>query len=115
MTGSTALATIAVRPWSSSMGRQDNCSVLSALDGPPRSRLYGPVPCEMGTIWTESLTSYVNHLGWVYRVSLRDLLAQELVPHVAASYSSPQLTAYCRQTPMSRYGNGGRPRQTSTT
>src|SRR5713226_4675791 len=114
MTGSTALATIAVRPWSSIMGRQDNCSVLSALDGPPRSRLYGPVPCEMGTIWTESLTSYVNHLGWVYRVSPRELVAQELVPHVAASYSSPQLTAFCRQTAMSLNGNGGLAREWST-
>src|SRR5258707_14333013 len=107
MTGSTALATIAVRPWSSSMGRQDNCSVVSPLDGPPRSRLYGPVPCEMGTIWTESLTSYVNHLGWVYRVSPRELVAQELAPHVAASYSSPHLTASWPQTAMRFNGTGG--------
>ncbi len=50
MNGSTALATIAVRPWRPMMELEGNRSVLNALDVLPRSRLYGPVPCEMGTI-----------------------------------------------------------------
>jgi hypothetical protein len=29
----------------------------------PRSRLYGLVPCGLGTVWTESLTSYLNRLA----------------------------------------------------
>ena len=28
----------------------------------PRSRLYGLEPCEVGTIWGECLTSYLNRL-----------------------------------------------------
>ncbi len=106
MNGSTALATIAVRPWRPMMELEGNRSVLNALDVLPRSRLYGPVPCEMGTIWTESLTSYVNRLGWVHRVSPLGLVAQELAPHLSSEHLPSQLTVFCRYAAMSLNGNG---------
>ncbi len=95
MNGRAGLATIAVR----------TRSVLHMLEVPLRSRLYGPVPCEVGTIWTESLTSYVNRLGWIHRVSPRGLVAQELVPHLSGEHLPPQLTAFYRQPAMSLNGN----------
>jgi hypothetical protein len=30
----------------------------------PRSRLYNLAPYEIGTPWCESLTGYINRLGW---------------------------------------------------
>lgn len=50
------------------------------------SRLYGFTPREVGTLWTESLTSYINRLGWAHRVSPRRLLVQELFPHLSGPH-----------------------------
>ena len=35
---------------------------------PSRSKHYGFVPCESGTVWQESLTSYLNRLAWHHHV-----------------------------------------------
>src|SRR5437660_4334947 len=47
-----------------------------------RSRLYNLVPYEIGTPWCESLTGYINRLGWTHRVPPRALVAQEIVPRL---------------------------------
>jgi hypothetical protein len=63
-----------------------------------RSRLYGIVPCEVGTIWVESLTSYTNRLGWRHQVPPKVLVAEELVPHLGREYlyGNTNLGACCR-------------------
>ncbi len=49
---------------------------------PPRSRLYDLAPYEIGTPWCESLTGYINRLGWTHHVPPRALVAQEIVPRL---------------------------------
>ena len=48
----------------------------------PRSRLYDLAPYEMGTPWCESLTGYINRLGWTHHVPPRALVTQEIVPRL---------------------------------
>ena len=60
----------------------------SEMQIPPRSRLYCLSPLGVGTLWTESLTSYINRLAWTYRVSPRVLVAQEVVPQLERGWSS---------------------------
>src|SRR6266567_6627770 len=48
----------------------------------PRSRLYSLVPCEVGTLWTECFTSYLNRLGWTHHVSPRAMVVQEVMPYL---------------------------------
>jgi DNA-binding phage protein len=57
-------------------------SLLPAEHVPPRSRLYPLVPYEMGTNWCESLTGYINRLGWTHHVPPRALVTQEIVPRL---------------------------------
>jgi len=74
------------------------------------------VPCKVDTIWTESLTSYINRLGWAHRVSPAELVAQELIPHVSMSSGHPsyQPTAFCRHAASILNGNGELARTWST-
>ena len=55
------------------------CSEEHAL---PRSRLYDLAPYKIGTPWCESLTGYINRLGWTHHVPPRALVAQEIVPRL---------------------------------
>lgn len=48
----------------------------------PRSRLYNVAPYNIGTPWCESLTGYINRLGWTHHVPPRALVAQEIVPRL---------------------------------
>jgi DNA-binding phage protein len=48
----------------------------------PRSRLYDLAPYEIGSPWCESLTGYINRLGWIHHVPPRALVAQEIVPRL---------------------------------
>jgi len=73
---------------------------------PPRSRLYDLVPCELGTIEQESLSSYLNRLGWRHHVSPRDLVAQEVVPSLSHEYPKLQLAAFSRGPGMQINGAG---------
>ncbi len=57
---------------------------------PPRSKLYGLVPCHTATIWGESLTGYLNRLGWAHGVSPRDIVMQEMLPFLN---SKPKLSS----------------------
>jgi hypothetical protein len=72
---------------------------------PPRSRLYGMAPCGEG-LWSESLTSYLNRLGWRHGVPPRWLVVQEMVPYLSSDHLLPQLDTFCRQRAMSLNGNG---------
>jgi hypothetical protein len=111
MNDTTGLFAITVRTWS---GLQDNQSTLNIYDIPSRSRFYGLLPCKVGTIWTESLTSYLNRLGWVHRVSPLGLVAQELVPHLSSEHLPARLTAFCRYAAMGLNGNGNLAHEWST-
>jgi hypothetical protein len=73
---------------------------------PPRSRLYGLVPCGLDTMFQESLTSYLNRLGWRHHVSPRDLVAQEIVPSLSHEYPKLQLAAFSRGPGMQINGAG---------
>jgi DNA-binding phage protein len=48
----------------------------------PRSRLYDLAPFAVRTPWCESLTGYINRLGWIHHVPPRALVAQEIVPRL---------------------------------
>src|SRR5712691_1126054 len=95
------LAGISVRIVRSAMEYMGQQTKFQALDVPPRSRLYGLVPCNIETIWSESLTSYLNRLGWAHGVSPRDLVVQELLPSFTSKpwlRSSPGLvTVFSRK------------------
>src|SRR5258708_30960273 len=49
---------------------------------PARSRLYRLEPQAMGSLWQESLTSYLNRLGWTHHVSPRAMVRQEIIPRL---------------------------------
>src|SRR5260221_9201421 len=72
----------------------------------PRSKLYGLVPCGLGTMFQESLTSYLNRLGGRHHVSPRDLVAQEIVPYLSHEYPKLQLAAFSRGPGMHVNGIG---------
>jgi len=78
---------------------------------PPRSKLYSLVPCGLGTVFTESLTSYLNRLAWRHCVPPQHLVAQEIVPRLCRSYSRPQIATFCQSTSMSVNGNGSLARE----
>ena len=92
-----------VRPAMECMGE---LSRLQALDVPPRSRLYGLMPCEVGTVWSESLTSYLNRLGWRHGVSPRALAAEMIVPHLDSDYQRHQLGGFSRSGATGINGSG---------
>ncbi len=76
---------------------------------PPRSRLYHLPPCDVGTVWVESLTSYINRLAWMYRVSSRLLVAQEIVPQLSSEQQIPsfaKLATFSRSSAMGLNGTG---------
>jgi transcriptional regulator with XRE-family HTH domain len=75
-------------------------------DIPSRSKLYRLVPCGLGTVWSESLTSYLNRLAWHHHVPPQHLVAQEIVPHLSQGYSRQQLSVFSWSTSMSVNGNG---------
>ncbi len=90
----------------SGTGENSSLSLFQTHKFPPRSRLYGLVPRGVGTIWTESLTSYINRLAWSHKVSGGELVAQELAPRLRSDYPSYQFTVFCRYAAMGLNGNG---------
>ena len=102
---------IEVRIMKPAMGYMEEQTRFQALNVPPRSRLYGLEPCGMETVWSESLTSYFNRLGWRHGVSPRALAAQEIGPLLAHvewwCYPSPKLMGvFCAANAMSLNGSG---------
>jgi hypothetical protein len=91
------------------MDRQKDARKTTGMEMPPRSRLYHLSPCGVGTSWVESLTSYINRLAWMYRVSSRLLVAQEIVPQLSSEFQIPSLTklsTFSRSSAMSLNGIG---------
>jgi len=57
-------------------------------------------------MWGESLTSYLNRLGWRHGVTPRTLVAQELVPHLNSEHIPSQWGVFYRQAAQTLNGNG---------
>src|SRR6266581_231272 len=49
-------------------------------DMPARSRLYSLAPYKIETVWRESLTGYINRLGWTHHISPRAFVAEMILP-----------------------------------
>lgn len=71
-----------------------------------RSKLYGFVPCGLGTVWQESLTSYLNRLAWHHHVPPQHLVAEVIVPRLCRSYSRSQIATFCQTGAIHVNGNG---------
>lgn len=72
-----------------------------------RSRLYDLVPYEVGTPWCESLTGYINRLGWMHHVPPRALVAQEIVPRLdEGSRLAAPVAVFGTKLAMSLNGTG---------
>ena len=76
------------------------------IEMPPRSKLYCLAPLGMGTVETESLTSYIQRLAWAYRVNPRVLVAEVILPHLGHTYYTdlPHLGSFSRTRSMSING-----------
>jgi transcriptional regulator with XRE-family HTH domain len=73
---------------------------------PPRSKLYSLVPRGLGTMFSESLTSYLNRLAGLHHVSPSHFVAQEIAPLLRRNYSRQQLSGFIWSGAMSVNGNG---------
>jgi len=101
---------VSVRIMKPAVGYMEWQSRFQELDVPPRSRLYGLEPRSMETVWGESLTSYINRLGWRHGVSPRAFAAQEIGPLLDAEWwrypSSYLMGVFCASHAMSLNGLG---------
>jgi TniQ len=59
---------------------------------PPRSRLYSLAPCNVETIWRESLTGYLNRLARTHHISPRALIADVILPRLGTPLPFPRIT-----------------------
>lgn len=83
----------------------------SLSDVPARSQLYGPVPCEVGTVWVESLTSYLHRLAARYCVEPRVFVTEAIFPHLAFWYQTrpsfaTHLGSFYRREALAMNGTG---------
>lgn len=99
------LTAVAVRILRPSLVQRETQMLPDGNAVPPRSKLYGLVP-RGEALWSESLTSYLNRLGWRHGVPPRWLVAQEMAPHLSSDHSPTQLGTFCQQRAMSINGNG---------
>jgi hypothetical protein len=68
------------------------------LPFPPRTRLYCLAPQASESIWRESMTSYINRLGWTHHVSPRSLVAEVINPQLPER--TPFVAVFCMQPAM---------------
>jgi transcriptional regulator with XRE-family HTH domain len=87
---------------------------FKGTDIPARSKLYGLVPCGLGTVWQESLTSYLNRLAWRHHTPPRHLAAQELLPRLSQNYSRRQLGGFSWGSAMGINGNNATAQEWAT-
>lgn len=73
------------------------------IDFPPRTRLYCLVPQAPESIWCESLTGYINRLGWAHHVSPRALVAEVINPLLPEP--EPFSAVFCMQPAVALNGN----------
>lgn len=90
-----------------SPGRESQ-DTFQGSDIPARSRLYRLEPQAMGSLWQESLTSYLNRLGWTHHVSPRAMVTQEVIPHLdkTQEMSRQWIGALSRGNAMNMNGAG---------
>src|SRR6266581_2597851 len=87
--------------------RKRQRNVLQETNMSPRSHLYSLPPCNVETIWRESLTGYINRLARTHHISPRDLVAQEILPRLGDGfYLSPPRLALLGAQGMSLNGAG---------
>ncbi len=98
-------AIVAVRLLHPSVTQQEKRPLSDGDTLPPRSRLYGMVPCGEGR-WSESLTSYLNRLGWRHGVAPRVLIAQEVAPYLNNDHLPPRWGVFYQQSAMNLNGSG---------
>jgi TniQ protein len=77
-------------------------------DIPAHSRLYRLEPQALGSLWQESLTSYLNRLGWTHHVSPRAMVVQEIIPYLnkTQARSRQWIGALSRGSAMNINGTG---------
>src|SRR3989475_354824 len=101
---------IEVRSMKPAMGYMEGQTGFQALNVPPRSRLYGLEPCGEETVWSESLTSYINRLAWRHGVAPLILALQEIHPLLGAekwsNISPQQMRNFCGVNAISVNGLG---------
>jgi TniQ len=73
---------VAVKILDPSSALHPDWSSLQMSHVPARSKLYGPVPREVGTVWVESLTSYLHRLAVKYGVEPRRFVTEAIFPHL---------------------------------
>lgn len=107
MSGQATYAPITIRRFQPTKGFNGTWDIP---DVPMRSHVYALEPRAVGTIWGESLMSYINRLGWVHLVPPRTFVAHEIVPHLGNAEtfrSSPTLlSALGRKGAMFINGTG---------
>jgi transcriptional regulator with XRE-family HTH domain len=99
---------------SSWAGNNVSLTLFQMSEIPPRSKLYDLVPCGLGTLFQERLTSYINRLAGLHHVSPQHFIAQEIVPRLSHSYSRQQLAAFSWSNAMRVNGNGPLAREWAT-
>jgi hypothetical protein len=89
-------------PWREKQG------IFQGCDTPARSQLYRLEPLAVGSLWQESLTSYLNRLGWTHHVSPRAMGLHEVIPHLdkGQEISRHWLGAVSGASAMSMNGGG---------
>jgi DNA-binding phage protein len=97
-----------------SVGEKSFSQPFQRSEIPPRSKLYSLVPCGLGTVFTESLTSYLNRLAGLHHVSPRRLAAQEIVPRLRQTHLSQPFSGFCWSAAMGLNGNGPQAREWAT-
>ena len=73
-----------------------------------RSRLYSLAPYKIETVWRESLTGYINRLGWTHRISPRAFVAEMILPPLTKDLGLrlPAAAAFGADGAMSFNGTG---------
>lgn len=96
---------VTVRILPSSVVQREGQTHLNENMLPKRSKLYGMTPCGEG-LWSESLTSYLNRLGWRHGVAPRILIAEVVTPYLNSDHLPPQWGVFYQQSATHLNGNG---------
>jgi hypothetical protein len=107
----TKQTSVAVRILDSPRAPYLHQSSGSLRDIPARSQLYGPAPCEVGTIWVESLSSYLQRLAARYCVEPRAFITEAIFPHLVSWYENrpsfaTHLGSFYRREALAMNGTG---------